>query len=508
MGLVKVPQLGGSLVLHGRDSKIHVVDYDIDGLNLIYSSAEIFTWAHHGSKRVLILYGGEEETHEFALPVSIASPNTKVTGVKYDRTAQAHIIHWRVRAERTVLSFGEELDVYLLWRNDAYQYWSLDLPAPAPLGLYPSPSRHTNNATAGSVIIKAGYLLRKADISGQTLHLSGDINSTTDVEIISTPVKIASLTFNNHSLNITENSAGNPMAVLEFQKPDIRLPDLSSLQWAYHDSLPEIQSDYDDSAWKSCNLTTSNNPRNLTTPTSLYASDYGYHAGSFIYRGHFIANGGETTFSLTSQGASAYGHSVWINGTFLGSFVGEAEATNHTQIFGLELAAGQNYVFTVLIDHMGLDLNFWANTQPMKNPRGILDYSISGRPKDAVQWKMTGNLRGEQYWDKSRGPLNEGAMFAERQGLHLPGAPTNGSRWESRSPLQGLSAAGVGIFSTELTLALPNGYDIPLNIELGGGNATHNAGNFRVQIYVNGWQFGKFSKFLTFSAFAAGSCFT
>ena len=367
------------------------MDYDIDGLNLIYSSAEIFTWAHHGSKRVLILYGGEEETHEFALPVSIASPNTKVTGVKYDRTAQAHIIHWRVRAERTVLSFGEELDVYLLWRNDAYQYWSLDLPAPAPLGLYPSPSRHTNNATAGSVIIKAGYLLRKADISGQTLHLSGDINSTTDVEIISTPVKIASLTFNNHSLNITENSAGNPMAVLEFQKPDIRLPDLSSLQWAYHDSLPEIQSDYDDSAWKSCNLTTSNNPRNLTTPTSLYASDYGYHAGSFIYRGHFIANGGETTFSLTSQGASAYGHSVWINGTFLGSFVGEAEATNHTQIFGLELAAGQNYVFTVLIDHMGLDLNFWANTQPMKNPRGILDYSISGRPKDAVQWKMTGN---------------------------------------------------------------------------------------------------------------------
>jgi hypothetical protein len=41
---VTVPQLGGTLTLNGRDSKFHVSDYDLDGVNLLYSSAEIFTW--------------------------------------------------------------------------------------------------------------------------------------------------------------------------------------------------------------------------------------------------------------------------------------------------------------------------------------------------------------------------------------------------------------------------------------------------------------------------------
>lgn len=42
-GKVSIPQLGGQLSLHGRDSKIHVTDYHVDGTNILYSSAEIFT---------------------------------------------------------------------------------------------------------------------------------------------------------------------------------------------------------------------------------------------------------------------------------------------------------------------------------------------------------------------------------------------------------------------------------------------------------------------------------
>ena len=34
----------GSLTLNGRDSKIHVVDYQVGGSKLLYSTAEIFTW--------------------------------------------------------------------------------------------------------------------------------------------------------------------------------------------------------------------------------------------------------------------------------------------------------------------------------------------------------------------------------------------------------------------------------------------------------------------------------
>lgn len=74
-GNVTVPQLGGSSMLEGRDSKIHVADYDVGGINLIYSTAEIYTWRIHGSKRILILYGGLGETHEFAVSLVMDGPS-------------------------------------------------------------------------------------------------------------------------------------------------------------------------------------------------------------------------------------------------------------------------------------------------------------------------------------------------------------------------------------------------------------------------------------------------
>ena len=43
-GNLTIPQLSPTLTLNGRDSKIHVTDYDIGGINILYSSAEIFTW--------------------------------------------------------------------------------------------------------------------------------------------------------------------------------------------------------------------------------------------------------------------------------------------------------------------------------------------------------------------------------------------------------------------------------------------------------------------------------
>lgn len=43
-GLVSIPQLGGSLALNGRDSKIHVTDYPVGSFQILYATAEIFTW--------------------------------------------------------------------------------------------------------------------------------------------------------------------------------------------------------------------------------------------------------------------------------------------------------------------------------------------------------------------------------------------------------------------------------------------------------------------------------
>jgi beta-galactosidase len=60
--------LGGQLTLFGRDAKIHIVEYDVGNIKLVYSTAEVFTWSKGASgKTMLILYAGAAETHEIML---------------------------------------------------------------------------------------------------------------------------------------------------------------------------------------------------------------------------------------------------------------------------------------------------------------------------------------------------------------------------------------------------------------------------------------------------------
>lgn len=49
-----------------------------------------------------------------------------------------------------------------------------------------------------------------------------------------------------------------------------------------------------------------------------------------------------------------------------------------------------------------------------------------------------------QYVDRTRGPFNEGGLYAERQGWHYPGFDTG--KWEKQTPFEGIKTAGVGFF--------------------------------------------------------------
>jgi hypothetical protein len=70
-GNITVPQLNStSLTLNGRDSKVHVSNYDLGGTTLVYSTAEILTWHKYEDKTVLVVYGGPGETHELTLAVT------------------------------------------------------------------------------------------------------------------------------------------------------------------------------------------------------------------------------------------------------------------------------------------------------------------------------------------------------------------------------------------------------------------------------------------------------
>jgi hypothetical protein len=88
------------------------------------------------------------------------------------------------------------------------------------------------------------------------------------------------------------------------------------------DSLPEIQPQYSDALWTVANHTTTVNPTPPNTTVVLFAGDYGFHTGNILWRAHFSATGAEKGFAVQVQGGSAFAFSVWLDGTFVGSWEG------------------------------------------------------------------------------------------------------------------------------------------------------------------------------------------
>ncbi|KAI4592309.1 hypothetical protein KJ359_011368 [Pestalotiopsis sp. 9143b] len=484
LGNITVPQLGGSLSLNGRDSKIHVSDYDIGGTTLLYSTAEIFTWQKYDSGTVLVVYGGAGEQHELAISQDAANGQTinAPSDVLVNSTETSVILNFVTKPTVQIVSVGD-VQVYIVDRNTAYNFWVLPV-AGGDNSLY-------TKTEDFYLVAQSGYLLRSVNATETSLEITGDLNATSPLWIVGgAPKGLQTLTFNGEEVEFSVDERGAIVSNLTYVAPQFDIPVLEDLQWFYIDSLPEIQDGYDDSEWTAASLSTTNNPsRNLTTPTSLYASDYGYHAGSLIFRGEFTSKGNETTFKVETQGGTAYGASVFLDDGFLGSTLGNKSAASANATFTLpQLDAGGAHTFTILIDHMGLDEEWTVGSNTMRAPRGILNYALAGRDQGDITWKLTGNLGGEDYIDHVRGPLNEGALWAERQGYHQPGPPVDA--WSTDvSPTDGIGAAGVGFFAASFDLNLPAGYDVPLSVRFPAINSTSTV---RVQLWVNGWQFGKY----------------
>lgn len=198
-----------------------------------------------------------------------------------------------------------------------------------------------------------------------------------------------------------------------------------------------------------------------------------------------------------SSGAG-FGQTVWLNNTFLGSWIGSSADSTvvHSMSLSSPLSQGSQYVNSVLGDHMGQDKGA-PGTDSLKFPRGILNYEISGHAQSDVSWKLTGNLGEEQYQDLARGPLNEDDMYAERQEYHYPNPPS--SKWEFSNPVtDGLSHAGVRIYAVSFGLNIPSGWDIAMSVVFNNSiqditKQNTRGNNYRCQLFVNGYQFGKYS---------------
>lgn len=114
LGTLNIPQLGGSLTLNGRDSKIHVTDYPVGSATLVYSTAEIFTWQQFQGKSVVVVYGGAGELHELAVKGSLSGSLVEGTGVTFKQLNGSSVAQWQTTTTRRIIKFGNSLEVYIL----------------------------------------------------------------------------------------------------------------------------------------------------------------------------------------------------------------------------------------------------------------------------------------------------------------------------------------------------------------------------------------------------------
>ena len=129
-----------------------------------------------------------------------------------------------------------------------------------------------------------------------------------------------------------------------------------------------------------------------------------------------------------------------------------------------------------------------------KEGRGLIAASLGPRAGKTfavpIAWKIQGNRGGEEIADKVRGPMNNGGLYGERMGWHLPAAPDHD--WESRRVPDTRSITGTAWYRTEFDLAVPADHDASLGLSIGDPDRVRSPGRYRVLIFVNGWHMGQF----------------
>ncbi|KAJ7935677.1 glycoside hydrolase family 35 protein [Mycena leptocephala] len=471
-GNLTVPAFGNAIRLVGVQSKIIVTDFRFGNNTLVYSTAEVLSHSVVDGQSILALWLPDGEFGEFSiLGGSKKREVVSGTGGGFHQVGDNLVLSYKQQTTQSVLQF-DHFRVLLLPRSLAYMFWA------------PTLSNDPIVTPDTVVFVNGPYVVRSLTLGGSQVAVTGDIANATTLEVFA-PAAYLSIQWNGKTLTTHKTSYGSLKATLP--KPGL---DAATLQksltlsgWKFSDALPEADAVYDDSKWVVADhLTTPNPTKPLTLPV-LYADDYGFHTGVQIFRGRFT--GEASGANLTVQGGTASGWSAWLNSVYIGSFPGIVSATSGTLSLSFAnatlLSTGEN-VLTVVMDHSGHDQRADALI-----PRGIMSATLlSSSNTTFTKWTIAGNAGGESNIDPVRGVIAEGGLHAERLGWHLPGF--DDATWASRSPAEGVDNGTIAFFRTTSDLAVPEGYDVSLEFVL----TSPPGSNLRAQLYVNGYQYGKF----------------
>jgi beta-galactosidase GanA len=464
-----VPQQPGTAItLAGRDAKTLLAGYQLESQRLQYSTSELMTHAHIGSRDVALLYGRAGEAGETVLRYPAAPQVTVLSGsvqsswdagrgdlrLNYTHTGLAEVLVTPAAGPPLLLLLGTDEVAAEFWRADT---------------------------ATGPVLVRGPALVRtvQAERSG-VLAVDGDLAADTPLQVWAAPAAARLVMFNGRPVRTSVRPDGSVGSASPLAGPrPVTLPALTG--WRFTPATPEADPAFDDGRWALADKSTTNLPTKPAAPPVLYADEYGFHHGDVWYRGRFTAAGTETGVTVGAITGRAGVYSAWLNGTFLGS---TGDRRHRFDFPAGSLRPGAANVLAVLVENMGHNEDFNADDSH-KEPRGLTDATIVGSAAH-LGWRIQGNLGGEQPVDQVRGPFNNGGQYGERAGYYLPGFPDR--RWQPVSLPHPDSTPGTSWYRTTFELHLPAGQDVPLGIRLTDDPTRH----YRALIYLNGWLVGRY----------------
>ncbi|ESK87049.1 glycoside hydrolase family 35 protein [Moniliophthora roreri MCA 2997] len=484
------------IILQGRESKVIVTGYLFGASSrLTYTTAQVLFAGVIDGRDVLFLYGDSDQAY-------ITSVN--LTGTS--SPARSPFIQVDDRRVITILAGAEGL--LTVWDSETQLVLYADTPTAetfyAPAITVPNSddnpySKFWSFGTNETVLVAGPYLVREATYSKdrKQLDLRGDLDITTNVTNVTlvAPKTVTSVTWNGMSVSLDDVLGSVMTGTISSSKSGLLAKDtvVELGPWKYADSLPEIRGCFDDSGWVEANHTQTNIPHPMLYGDGrvLYGCDYGFCENIALWRGHFMGTGMEKSVNLSVNGGEAFAASVWLNDVFLKTTYGNSTNNNNIiaetdEVFAFPegiVEEGEINVITIVQDNMGLD-EAEDNRNSMKSPRGIRGFQLN--TGNFLSWKVQGKIGGyTNFPDKVRGLLNEGGLFGERKGWHLPGFDS--STWESRDELSLDAEAGVGFFVTTFELDTPCGIDIMMSFVFEEEFGLP----YRALLFVNGWMMGK-----------------
>jgi beta-galactosidase GanA len=473
--------------LNGQDAKMLLADYDMERQHLVYSTSELQAQFRDGERDVVLLQGRAGETGETVLRYASAPQVEVLAGdvhSTYDaargdlKLAYAHAGLARVR-----ITGGGRAPLLLLIADEAtsQRFWTQETPAGRVLELTPA-------------------LVRTARIEGGHLYLTGDTASDSPLEIWG-PAAIAAASFNGTALALTRQTDGSLRAGTLAGPARVTVPDLSKLAWTRRMDSPEAQPGFDDRDWVQADSRPSA-AQTWTLPErgqpTLAMSDYGFHHGDVWYRGRFDApEAAANRLALFYGGGGAGMLQAWVDGRFLGQHeldTGRSfpETTDSVRFDLGKLAPGP-HVVAVMVRNDSHNWDLMAD-DAHREARGLIAASLTtkGGRRFAVpiRWRIQGNRGGEDIADRMRGPLNDGGLFGERAGWHLPDAPAKG--WSKARVGDAPPGPGTYWLRTRVKLDPPRGHDVQLGLAFGDTTRPRSDRENRTLIFVNGWNMGQF----------------